>query len=287
MKYRLTNEEKLEEYFKAVRMRLEGATREEIIKSTRFPSWRVLDFFMLQNNLTLPLDRAAFNKNVDVTFFDKIDTDYKAYILGFIYSDGCIYDNGRFGFCITQDDSEILSFIKEKMKITGEIKTVHNIKGSRNRRPQSILRISSVKLVTKLREKFGVTQNKTLREGLLFPKMEDELINSFLRGVSDGDGNLYFKSESGSKKNSKFRWSLCMSDKAFLTEVKSYLESKGINLSLHEKQGKTCKFYILCTNSRLHTEKLCELLYQSDGYCLQRKKNKYLSYKKLDNTVLS
>ena len=81
MKYEMTNEEKLENYFKAVRMRLEGASKEEIIEKTEFPTWRVLDFFMNQNNLTLPLDKAAFNKNLYVTSFNKIDTDAKTYIL--------------------------------------------------------------------------------------------------------------------------------------------------------------------------------------------------------------
>jgi len=286
MKYEMTNEEKLENYFKAVRMRLEGLNNKEIIEKTEFPTWRVLEFFMTQNNLTLPLDRASFNKNVNVNYFNEIDTDAKAYILGFIYADGCIYDKGRFGFCITQDDSNVLEFIKKEMNAENSIITIHNQKGSKNRRPQSVLRISSVKLVEKLKIDYGVNERKTLRAGLVFPKLEEKLISAFLRGLSDGDGNLYLKSENNSLSKTVFRWTLCMTDKDFMISIKYYFESKGIKISFVEKKGKTCNYYLLYTSGRLHTEKLCEIIYQSDGFCLQRKKDKYLSFKKLGNTVL-
>ena len=159
----MTNAKKLENYFKAVRMRLEGASKNEIIEKTEFPTWRVLEFFMNQNNLTLPLNKAAFNKNVDVTYFDEINTDAKAYILGFIYADGCIYDKERFGFCITEDDSQILEFIKSEMKAENSIVTTHNKKGSVNRKPQCTLRIGSTKLVEKLKTEYGINERKTVR----------------------------------------------------------------------------------------------------------------------------
>jgi hypothetical protein len=281
MKYEMTNEEKLENYFKAVRMRLEGANKEEIIEKTEFPTWRVLEFFMNQNNLTLPLDKAAFNKNVDVTYFDEINTDAKAYILGFIYADGCIYDKGRFGFSITEDDSQILDFIKKEMKCENPIVKTHNKKGSANRRPQCTLRIGSTKLVEKLKTEYGINERKTVREGLVFPKIDEKLLSAFLRGLSDGDGNLYFKPNGNLLSKTVFRWTVCMTDKPFILSVKEYLESKGISISLVEKQGKTCKYYVMYTSSKSHTEKLCDILYQTDGFCLQRKKDSYLSFKQL------
>lgn len=287
MKYTMTNEEKLEEYFKAVRMRLEGASREEVVNNTNFPSWRVLEFFMTQNNLTIPSNRAIYNKNVDVRFFDDIDSVDKAYILGFIYADGCIYDNGRFGFCLAYQDIDILYFIKDKMQILSDVKIHHNKKGSINRQPQCVLRVSSVKIVKRLAE-FGIKRNKTLNEGLLFPDFNNDLITAFLRGLSDGDGNLYYvPGDNSTRINSKFRWTICMTDEPFLKKVQEYLDSNNITTSLYKKKGKICDFYTLSTNSRGHTEKLCELIYSSNGFSLNRKLHKYLSYKNLDNTVLS
>jgi hypothetical protein len=281
MKYEMTNEEKLENYFKAVRMRLEGLNNKEIIEKTEFPTWRVLEFFMTQNDLTLPLDRASFNKNVDVTYFDEINTNAKAYILGFIYADGCIYDKGRFGFCITESDSQILEFIKKEIRAESPIVITHNKKGSVNRKPQTVLRISSVKLVNKLKTEYGINERKTLRKGLIFPKLDEKLISAFLRGLSDGDGNIYFKPNGNLLLKTIFRWTICMTDKPFILSLKEYFESKGIKLSLVEKQGKTCKYYVMYTSSKSHTEKLCDILYQTDGFCLQRKKDNYLSFKEL------
>ena len=289
MKYDIKNDQKLEDYFKAVRMRLEGASREEVIENTDFPSWRVLEFFMTQNDLTLPSNKASYNKQVDVTFFDSIDSCDKAYILGFIYADGCIYDKGRFGFCLAEKDEEILNFIKEKMKSTSNITKVHNTKGSKNRQPQALLRISSVKLVDVLKDVYGINVNKTLNEGLVFPNFEENLLLSFIRGLSDGDGNIYFvKGKNDTTANSKFRWTLCMTDKHFLLKLKNYLHEKGITVAFYEKQGKTCKYYVISTNSREHTRLFCKLLYSTEGFYLQRKKDKYLEYiKLLDNTVLN
>ena len=289
MKYKMTNEQKLENYFKAVRMRLEGSTKEEIILNTDFPSWRVLEFFMKRNNLTLPLDKAAFNKQVDVNFFKSINTPEKAYILGFTYADGCIYDVGRFGYCISENDIEVLQFIKEQMKSTSNIPIIHNTKDSRNRQPQAILRISSVKLVEDLRNYYGVNRNKTFREGLIFPNISEDLLVHFLRGLSDGDGNIYLRiKNSNATSNSSFRRTICMTDFPFLMKVKEYFHQKGVDLSIYEKQGKTCKYYIMSTGSRNHTKKLCDLLYSAEGFCLERKKAKYLQYLELmDNTVLN
>jgi hypothetical protein len=289
MKYKMTNDQKLENYFKAVKMRLEGASSEEIIINTDFPSWRVLEFFMKENKLTLPLDKAKFNKNVDVTFFNQIDTIEKAYILGFTYADGCIYNKGRFGYCIAEQDIEILSFIKAQLKSTANILTTHNTKGAKNRQPQALLRISSTKIVETLMLSFGVQKNKTLNEGLVFPQFEEKLLISFLKGLSDGDGNIYFKAgDKNTTNNSMFRWTICMTDKPFLDKLKECLDQWGVTVSLYEKQGKTCKYYTLSTNSREHTKKLCDILYSVDSFCLKRKKDKYIEYLKLlDNTVLS
>jgi len=288
MKYKLTNDQKLKNYFKAVEMRLEGATVTEIIQNTDFPTWRVLEFFMTQNKLTLPLDKAAFNKQVDVNFFKTIDSENKAYILGFLYADGCVYDSDRIGLCLSEEDNQILEFIKKEMKSTAKITTIHNTKSAINRKPQSLLRISSTKIVEQLLS-YGVQQNKTLKEGLVFPVFEPHLISSFLRGLSDGDGNIYLKIEDeGKLTKSKFRWTLCMTDKSFLLKLKSYFELLNIDVKLYEKQGKTCKYYIFSTSSRDETKKVCDLLYSSKGFFLPRKKEKYLEYiKLLENTVLS
>ena len=79
-----------------------------------------------------------------------------------------------------------------------------------------------------------------------------------------------------------------MTDKKFLEEVQEFFKLQNIVTSLYERQGKTCKYYILCTNSKKETEKLCNFIYQNDDeFCLERKKNKFVNYKKLGNTVLS
>lgn len=50
-------------------------------------------------------------KNINDSFFEKIDTEEKAYFLGLFYADGCNYINGnasRVALSLQEDDKKIL-----------------------------------------------------------------------------------------------------------------------------------------------------------------------------------
>ena len=61
-----------------------------------------------------------FHYTVDHTFFDKIDTEIKAYILGYFTADGCNYSGNNI-VSITSIDLDILERIKKEWKYTGPI----------------------------------------------------------------------------------------------------------------------------------------------------------------------
>ena len=61
--------------------------------------------------------------NVDDNYFNKIDNQNKAYILGLLYADGCNYENtGTIKIDLQIDDEELLDKIKNELKYTGELK---------------------------------------------------------------------------------------------------------------------------------------------------------------------
>lgn len=134
----------------------------------------------------------------DFDFFEKIDSEIKAYWLGFLYADGCVlpqdprgYGEQEFKLSLSEQDQEILKKYKEDLKSTYPIRrdeTKH--KKNENSQVQLICSYRSQKTVDDLK-KLGCVENKSLI--LKFPTEEQvpsKLIYHFIRGYFDGDGSI-------------------------------------------------------------------------------------------------
>lgn len=130
-----------------------------------------------------------FNENI----FDCIDTEEKAYWLGFIFADGSIRSNGSFIFELSLKGSDI-NHLHKFNKFMGHIKD--NVKiGKVTVSGKSYTRcrwnISNKHLWNTL-NKYGCTPRKSLT--LTFPDISifknKNLIRHFIRGYFDGDGCL-------------------------------------------------------------------------------------------------
>ena len=137
-------------------------------------------------------EEGKFSKQyeIDETFFQSINKEAQAYILGFIYADGCnqIYDNTRY-ISITQleQDRDILDKIKNAMNFTNPnyVTEIQKSNGKVKYKMQIYSRILSEDL-----ENLGVIANKSLI--LQFPtSISDELMPHFIRGYFDGDGCVW------------------------------------------------------------------------------------------------
>jgi hypothetical protein len=86
--------------------------------------------------------------NVDDNFFEKIDNEYNAYILGFIYADGCILERNQFSITVKRDDEYILEKINICMKSNFPI-VRYSSKYDENHKAtdKSSLRITSKKII--------------------------------------------------------------------------------------------------------------------------------------------
>lgn len=121
----------------------------------------------------------------DDCVFDSIDTEEKAYWLGFLYADGCVSDGTRTNnieLSLKLSDKDHLEKFKRFLKTPKEVQT----DSFRCR-----LTVTSVYLRKRLIE-IGCTPRKSLT--LKFPSMEifkdESLIKHFVRGYVDGDGCL-------------------------------------------------------------------------------------------------
>ena len=118
--------------------------------------------------------RQTFNEN----YFDIIDSSSKAYLLGFLYADGCINKNNVVSFTIHEDDKEILEMYVSELHATNEIT---RIKG----KPHVRISFCSKHMCNTLIN-MGCGHNKT--NSLSFPNIPEQYKYDFIRGFMDGDG---------------------------------------------------------------------------------------------------
>lgn len=116
-------------------------------------------------------------------FFHNIDTEAKAYWLGFIYADGNIradYRTMRINLS-TKDESHLKKFADLfKLKI-------RHGKGGKGHK-YAYCALNCTVLCKKL-EEIGIMPNKSNKDSrILFSNIPDHLMNHFIRGFFDGDG---------------------------------------------------------------------------------------------------
>ncbi|MEG1494717.1 MAG: hypothetical protein RR406_00235 [Bacilli bacterium] len=126
-------------------------------------------------------NKKAINENV----FEKIDTEEKAYWLGFMYADGCVNrTSNRIELSLKEEDySHIVkfkNFLESEHIIGKKSKTIKDKTYISYR-----LGITNEKLKNDL-IKHGCVPNKT--KVLQFPKLNKKLVKHFIRGYLDGDG---------------------------------------------------------------------------------------------------
>lgn len=135
---------------------------------------------LLANDVKIKHNMPHKDFNLKQDFFEIIDTEAKAYFLGFLFSDGNVFNN-QIALEIQRRDEEILQRLKK------ELNTI-NVITYRKRKNTELccLRIVSRKMVSDLK-KYGIIPNKTYETKHL-PPMPFEMRRHFLRGLLDGDG---------------------------------------------------------------------------------------------------
>lgn len=195
---------------------------------------------------------------VDETFFEKIDSQDKAYVLGWMFSDGNVTDDGKVRISIHQNDIEILQKIKEVMKYKGDLhfnKQMVTLCIGRQKMAQDLI-------------KLGCPPRKSLI--LQFPQIEEEWLPHFIRGCYDGDGSILLRKEG------KFSTNITSSDDFILGWSKE-LDKLNIVHTVYKKNPKKTTSSLF-TNKFEDSVKLVKFLYKDANLFLQRKYDKCKTY---------
>lgn len=158
-----------------------------IVAETLGVSKKTINNWEKIHGVKLKREKRKYQSSCDETFFNNIDTEEKAYILGFIVADGCIGTSGKTGkgkyvdITVKTVDIDILEKIKKSTRL------LSNIKDKKNGEQKRIY-LTSTKLCDQL-EKYGVVKNKT-RTVFLPTFKKSEMYRHFFRGLFDGDGYI-------------------------------------------------------------------------------------------------
>lgn len=274
-KRNLTEEEKLLKFETIKSLWEEGLSNAEIARRLDLTPANIciwLDKIVGKNRdrKNVPIKRKyTLNQN----YFEKIDSEDKAYFLGLLYSDGCMSTrNYSIQIAIQEQDKNILEKFSSYLETNKPLKILKKslIKGFKNlkkvyyRKHQCLMVISSKKLYNDL-SNLGLTSNKSL--SITFPThINQAILHHFIRGIFDGDGGIYL--------GIKNRCSVSIAgNPIFLKSIQKILEQNNIKMSLEKHY--ISDVYYCRMSGRLNCIDFYNYLYKDSTIYLQRKYDKF------------
>lgn len=202
---------------------------------------------------------------VNQSFFDNLDTENKAYWLGFIAADGCVRSNRKtFTLSLAGKDKGHLE--KFLFDLDSNYPIYEHVKQNNGKKyPGARVQITNPVLCNSLIN-HGILPNKTAT--LMFPDIPTELWRHFIRGLFDGDGSV-------SGDNTCPNFSICGTE-MLLKRVKEILVP-GSHIKLYAKGYGMDTFRTLSIGGRKQLEKIFHYFYDDSNVWLDRKKRVFES----------
>lgn len=218
---------------------------------------------------------------VDDNYFETIDTEHKAYWLGFLMADGYITNRGNeIGLTLATKDKDMIEKFKHDIKSTYPIRDYEHYNKSFNCiTKESKMVVTSKKMYNDLVDK-GFTLDKT--NHCLFPDenvVPKDLQRHFIRGYFDGDGSL---SISGDKKYHTYDLTI-LGTVEFLESLKIILHKENVKLQKrHKNHDGNVATLRLCGDLQVYH--IMQWLYLDSTIFMKRKFDRFLElYLKYNN----
>lgn len=208
-----------------------------------------------------------------------IDTEQKAYLLGFLFSDGCITKGNTVRISLV--DKEIIDKLAIEFPFFNTGSFDFSIYHKNNKIQYSLVKQNS-KLYQDLTN-HGLIERKSTENSnlLILPNLKNELMNHFIRGYFDGNGSISIPK---TRPNLR-RIEICSSSKTFIETLKNYLESININCPYYrEKQNTSSILYVLEWIKNEDIIIFKDFLYKNSTISLKRKKEIFDNFVIIDKT---
>jgi len=216
----------------------------------------------------------------DESYWDNIDSQDKAYWLGFLMADGYVTRGRNIQCTLSGRDTEHLSLLLASMKATYSVSEY-----IRDGYPKAAICLTSIPAASRL---IGMGWNEFKLNGSLkiLEFIPDGLMRHFIRGFFDGDGSIG-KSERKGKGRKSLRYSYNyilvapIEHYDFLDFVREYIvrsvgvADKSIKRSRRKEDGKLHSVYRCHWNGNQQIKRIGEWMYKDAACYLQRKKDRF------------
>ncbi|MDT4368421.1 LAGLIDADG family homing endonuclease [Blautia faecis] len=216
-----------------------------------------------RNNVEI-IGSEKFNQKYTLNehYFDEIDNQEKAYIIGLLMADGCVHKN-TISISLQEDDKYILEKINSLLGSNRPIKPINMKKKKITYKNQYKLSIVNKYMANQLRN-LGIVNQKSLK--LEYPEwVSNNLLPHLIRGYLDGDGSII------KTRNRVSLTGTCM----FLYKLKDVLyDTLNIESTIYKYNDITCDLKI---NNIHNTKIFLDYIYNNSTIHLKRKYEVYIS----------
>lgn len=201
-------------------------------------------------------------------YLDIVDSEEKAYFLGFVYADGG-HNESRHALTITlqNNDSDLLKRFYKMFECDRQINFIHNKQYDRY---YAQFRLQSTYFSQQLL-KLGVPKDKSFK--ITFPTfLPSDLTRHFIRGYFDGDGCIGLSNRGWKSTSVKF-----VGNEHFLKDVKKIIDMHtNKDIKLYQKTNS--QVYELSSAGIFNVYVILNYLYKDATIYLQRKYDRYIDF---------
>lgn len=203
----------------------------------------------------------------DHTFFQRIDSEAKAYWLGFLAADGTVMDRGHIVLILQSRDAEHVTRFRDALGATHPITAFDN-----HGYPAHKLYIASPAMAADL-ARYTVTPRKT--HTIRWPELCEPWLRHYVRGYVEADGGFYAGMRTKPSTGALFRtwWFSISGNRQFLTALRAYfMERCGVRLtSLYHPKNNHPNIVRLNYQGGKQVRRMFDLLYDDATILLPRK----------------
>lgn len=216
-------------------------------------------------------------------YFEVIDSEQKAYWLGFISADGTItkasqWDSYRLRINLQIMDKGHLILLRDHIgaKSSNIIDYLSDSSASGfGTSQQSRIVLNSKKMCSDLK-RYNVVVNKS--DIIEMPDLKKDLVRHYIRGFIDGDGSFHYCPRKGTDKF-RFSFEVVGNSLKILEQFQKFFAEHGIKLGIYQRKGG--KSHRLMSGSGRAISMLSDLIYKDATVYLERKYLKTQEIKKL------
>lgn len=230
-----------------------------------------------RHNVPVSQKQTVRRYSLNEEYFDHIDSQEKAYILGLLYADGSNNpEKGTISISLQESDKLILEDVRKNVGSNKPLEYLDYSKkkdGGYSYKNQYRLLMFSKHMCDSLSD-IGMVKNKSLV--LSFPNIPDELYPHFIRGYYDGDGSVCQQIKSST--NHAVLITITSTESFCKSLVEICKNELGFSPKIYDASCRNGVTKVCTISGRRICKKFLDWIYKDATIYLERKYQRYVNY---------